>query len=256
MRIILGLSICLLTFAANSAPEIKGNPEDLRSYFHPEEKIISIRDKAEETAYTDQAVVDLVVKTEDKLLAKAINLNSELRNTIRKELISSDLDGQSIKNSKFSSSPQYGWFGSKPSSFEVMNRVSVTIDSEKHLEILAKIADRYDEVTLSGTIFKHSKKEEFEKKVKQMALEKVLAKKSFYEKSLGIKLIPISFTESDIGFQATRGADMFEDEIVVTGIRASKEDSYSRKRKATSYNSDSFDEVKYHAVITVEFQVE
>ena len=254
MNKITGIILFLCVGMANSSPEIKGNPDELRSYFHPEEKTLSIRDEAVETAYTDQAIVNLVVKTEDKLLSKSMNINSKLRSKITKILIQEGIEESNIKNSKFSSSPQYGWFGSKPDSYEVMNRVAIKIKTEKQLEAIAFVADNHSEITLSGTTFEHSKKSNFEQLVKEKALKKVLEKKQFYEKSLGVKLVPVSFSESDVDFNATHGANLLEEEVVVTGIRASK-DSYSKKRDYAPRRENSFDEVKYRAVVTVEFKV-
>ncbi|VUD64996.1 hypothetical protein TDB9533_03453 [Thalassocella blandensis] len=258
MKALPGIFYIVLIFATqwvHASPEIKGNPEDLRAYFHPTDKTIFIKDEAEETAYTDVAIINLIVKTEHKELAKAIQSNAVLRQKIATELTTNGVLENHIKNSKFSSSPQYGWFGSKPTSYEVLNRVAVTISNEKQLEHIASIADRHEEISLSGTSFKHSKKLEFEQQVKKNALEKVLKKKAFYEKSLGVKLSPISFSESDVDFAATQGANRFEEEIIVTGVRESKDSAYSKRRASSSSQESSFDEVKYRAVITVEFKV-
>lgn len=254
MEKIIGTIVLLCAGFVHASPEIKGNPDELRSYFYPKEKTLVIRDEAIETSYTDQAIVNLVVKTEDELLSKSIGLNSEIRKKITAIFIQAGIDESDIKNSKFSSSPQYGWFGSKPDSFEVMNRVAIKITTEKQLEAIALVADNNTEITLSGTEFEHSKKLEFEKLVKEKALNKVLEKKAFYEKSLGVKLVPVSFSESDVEFNATRGANLLEEELVVTGIRASK-GSYSKKREYDPGRQSSFDEVKYRAVVSVEFKV-
>ncbi len=172
--ILLAISVC-----ANSSPEIKGNPDELRSYFHPKEKTLIISDKAEETAYTDEAIVNLVVKTEDKLLSKSMRKNSELRQKITTILSSKGINESNIKNSKFSSSPQYGWFGRKPDSYEVMNRVAIKISTEKHMEDIAEISDNHAEITLSGTTFNHTQKNEYEQMVKKEALDRVLIKRNF-----------------------------------------------------------------------------
>jgi hypothetical protein len=254
MKKCLGI-ILIVLFSGNiyASPEIKGNPEELQSYFHPTEKTISIRGEAEETAYTDIAIVNLVVRTKDKLLSKAISLNSELRNKIRGELVKSGVDDSLIKNSKFSSSPQYGWFGSEPDSYEVLNRVAIKISTGNQLESIAYLADSYNEVTLSGTTFEHSKKMEFEKIVKEKALNKILEKKKFYENSLGIRLTAVSFSESEVGSNGTQGANYLK-KVVVTGAGSSK-GNYSQKPAYSSVGENSFDEIKYRSVVTVEFKV-
>jgi len=254
MKYIIGIILVVITNYATSSPEIKGDPEELRSYFHPENKTLSIEANAEKTAYTDEAIVNLVVKTENKLLSKAIKENSAIRENVIEQLTSKGVDIANIKNSKFSSSPQYGWFGSTPDSYEVINRVAIKIKDSNQLELIAEIADANAAINFSGTTFEHSEKEAFEKLVKKMALEKVLEKKRFYEQSLGMKLTAVSFAESRVGFNATDGADLLVEEITVMGMRKSKGDSYSRAQEPPQ-RSNSFDEVKYSATVTVEFKV-
>ncbi len=255
MRILMSFFIVFFSSFTLASPELKGNPEELQSYFHPKEKTLFIRDEAEETAYSDEAMVNLVVKTENALLSKAINENAKLRRKIKTLLEKDGIASADIKNSKFSSSPQYGWFGSEPDSYEVMNRVAIKITNEKQLEAIAIVADNHKEVSLSGTTFKHSKKADFESMVKEKALQKVLDKKRFYEQSLGIKLTPVSFSESDIGFHPTQGANLLEDEFMMTAKRRSEKSSYSRSADMAPRAPNSFDEVKYRAVMTVEFKV-
>ena len=82
----------------------------------------------------------------------------------------------------------------------------------------------------------------------------MLKKKAFYEQSLGVKLTPVSFAESNVGFDATRGAGLLE-EVIVLGARRSKADSYSKKRDYAPNRERSFDELNYRAVITVAFRI-
>lgn len=255
MRHIIGIVLFVIANYSFASPEIKGNPEELRSYFHPENRTLSIQGHAEKTAYTDEAVVNLVVKTENKLLSKAIKENSAIREQVIEQLSGKGFDKADIKNSKFSSSPQYGWFGSEPQSYEVVNRVAIKIADSRQLELIAEIADTNTAINFSGTTFEHSEKEAFEKLVKKLALEKVLEKKRFYEQSLGIKLTAVSFAESSVGFNATDGANMLVEEIVVMGMRGSKGDSYSKISAPSAPRSNTFDELEYSATVTVEFKV-
>jgi hypothetical protein len=135
-----------------------------------------------------------------------------------------------------------------------MNRIAIEINAENQLQIIAEIADQHDEVKLSGTTFKHSKKEEFNQKVKQKALDKVLAKKAYYEQALGIKLTPISFNESNVHFQATAGANVLGRAMM---DEVQQDLNYASKRAAPiKPTSNSFDEVKYHGNIAVQFKVQ
>ncbi len=252
LRIILLFTLTLVSGLLKAQPEIKGSPEELRGFLHPQDNIVTIRAEAEEKAYSDKAIISLIVTTEDKLLSSAISQNSRLREQITQSFISFGINAQDVNSSKFSSSPQFGWFGDTPKSYKVVNRVAVTITSEAHLEQIAVVADQHTEVELTDTAFEHTKKDEFNRKVKAKALEKVLEQKAFYEKSLNIKLKPIGIRKSDVRQRATRGADVLQEMIVVNSIRA--KGSYSSEPKPS--RSDSFDEVNYQADLTVDFKIE
>jgi len=117
-------SLLLLTYSgfAIAALEVQGTPAELRSIIYPTERIVNITEQVEETAYSDTAVVNLVVTTEDKLMAQSIANNTAQRAAITKQLTEGGITSENIKSSKFSTSPQYGWFGKKPSSYKVINR--------------------------------------------------------------------------------------------------------------------------------------
>jgi uncharacterized protein YggE len=155
---------------------------------------------------------------------------------------------KNIKNSKFSTSPDYGWFGKKPDSYKVANTVTVLIDDEIGLQSIAKIVDTYDEVTLLSTQYKHSEKELYKQKVKEKALNKVLKQKEFYAKSLGLNLKAISFTDQT----AFLNDDI--ERIEVTGSRVKRSDYSSVKSKEQAQTS--FEKVTYSSNVTVRFIVE
>lgn len=256
-RIIITSLLLVCSTLAIAKPELKGNPDDLRKFLHPKDKVVSIFAESEETAYSDKAIISLVITTEDKLLSQSLSKNSALREQITKQLVKSGIEQESIKSSKFSTSPQYGWFGKKPSSYKVVNRMAISILEESQLQEIAVVADENSEVELSDTAFEHTKKEEIENKVKEKALSKVMKQKEFYEESLGIKLIPVGFRKGSQGHTATRGAMVLE-EIVVTAQKRSSSlrDSSARITAYDSGAESSFDEVQYEAGIYVDFKIE
>jgi len=252
-RIFLIVSLGLMSGYAFSEPELKGSPQDLKGFLYPSENIVTINEEAEEKAYSDKAIVSLVITTESKLLSQSISDNSKLRENITRALMKSGINADSIKSSKFSSSPEYGWFGNKPSTYKVVNRMAISITEESYLKEIAVVADEHKEVELSDTAFEHTKKDEYNEKVKAKALAKVIKQKKFYEQSLGLKLSPIGIRDSSIRQRGTRGAMMLE-EVVVTGVMQ-KKDSYSSAKQQRS-QSPSFDEVKYEANLSVDFKIE
>jgi len=249
------LVLSLLTPICLAQPELKGNPIELRQFLS-KEQIVTLSAQAEERAYSDQAIIGLIVTTEKKLLSDSITSNRTLREILTQDLIKAGIEKEKIKSSKFSSSPQYGWFGKNPTSFEVVNRLSITINEEKHLEIIAKLTDQYEQIVLGNTEFKHSEEEKYRQLVKEKALQKILKQKELYESRLDVSLTTVGFSDSQIYAQPTRGASVIE-EIVVAGTRRSQSDSYVSSVKQRSVKgTTSFDEVKYQANISVRFKID
>ena len=256
-RIIVSSLLIVCSTIAFAKPELKGNPDDLRTFLHPKDKVVSIFAEAEEKAYSDKAIISLVVTTEDKLLSQSLSKNSVLREQITKQLANSGIEQENVKSSKFSTSPQYGWFGEKPNSYKVVNRMAISILEENQLQEIAAVADENDEVELSDTTFEHTKKEEVENKVKEKALAKVMKQKKFYEENLGVKLTPVGFRKANQGHTATRGALILEEVVVTAQKRSSSlRDSPARITAYDSGAESSFDEVQYKSGIYVDFKIE
>ncbi|GGI86367.1 SIMPL domain-containing protein [Shewanella gelidii] len=228
--------------------ELKGSPDELRRFLHPEVKTISMTQDAEIVAFKDQAVISLLVTTEDDKLAVSLQKNSKIRASISSALEAQNIPLSRIKNSKFSTSPDYGWFGKNPDSYKVTNTVTVRINNESGMQSIAKIVDSYDEVSLVDTQYEHSEKEAFTQKVKEKALNKVLAQKAFYSKTLGINLKAVSFSD-----HATAVNEEIE-RIQVTGSRMDK--SYSSSKHSHEPMHASFEKVTYSANVTVTFIAE
>ena len=255
MRYVFILCGLILASATTMAePEIKGSPNELKQFLHPRGNVVTLFGHAEKKAYSDQAIISLVVTTEEKQLSKAIANNQTLRQQLTKKLKASGINASAIKSSKFSSSPQYGWFGKKPASFKVVNRVAVTISEERHMTAVASIADQHREIELSDTSFEHSKKDEMNLTVKKMALDKIKSQKAFYEKSLGVSLSTVGIRDSNIRQQATRGARMLK-QAMVAQPEAMMYDSAPMAASRPAPSTPSFDEVKYEANLSVDFKI-
>ncbi|BBM00130.1 SIMPL domain-containing protein [Microbulbifer sp. GL-2] len=231
--------------------ELKGSPEELKKYLKPDVSTVRIVGSAEESAYADIANANLIVKTESKSFSNAIGLNVRLREKIVSAFVQAGVDPNDIKTSKFSTSPQYGWFGKEPSSYEVINRMSISVTSEKLLQEIAKAADQYQEVTFSSTTFEHSEKEHFEELVLSAAIDDALTQKKYYEKKLGLKLKPVDFQHGSVVQDPTEGSLMLEEVVVTAQRMPAKYSSSARVREVVP----TFDEVGYEADVTVIFEI-
>jgi len=251
-RVVLG-SLFTLAFQIQAAPELKGRPDELKSFLYPTKQIVTIRSSAKEKAYSDKAIISVLITTEEDKLADSVKKNGELRANIFQSLLESGIKKEDINTSKFSTSPQYGWFGKEPDSYEVVNRMAINIFNEKQLSAIATISDNNKEVTLSDTEFEHTSKAKLEEKVKKNALAKVMSQKIFYEKTLDLKLKPVAFRDFDVVQSGSRGAQALEQRITITGSRIKLSDVKSKSPPVMTVQS--FDEVEYSATISVDFEI-
>jgi len=243
--------LLMLPLVVMAKPELKGSPDELRNFLYPSEKVVSLRATAEEKAYADQAIITLVVTTEEKNLSDAMSSNSKIRADIVRSLVASGINESDIKSAKFSTSPQYGWFGKKPDAYKAVNRMSVTITTEKQLLAVAKVSDDKEAVELASTKYEHTKKSDYQQKVKQKALDKIMKEKDFYEKSLGVSLKTIGIRDVNFSQRPTRAAMQVE-EVVVTARKSSSSMAYD----SAPPRPTSFDEVTYEAQLFIDFSID
>lgn len=248
--------LCLIAATtAYAQPELKGSPNELRQFLYPADNIVSIRASAEERAYSDVAVVSLTVTTKHQQLSQAIAANQQLRETVEQALQAAGVKAKFIKSSRFSSSPEYGWFGKKPSSFSVVNRIAVRIDETELLTAVAKLSDQYPELELSDMAFEHSKKSLFEKQVKAKAMKKILDQKAVYEQTLGVKLLPVAVRDGAIRQRASQGAAALQRRVAGNAYESAKK-ALVQTLSVPEAQPSSFDEVVYEANLAVDFKLQ
>lgn len=236
--------LSLAAIASAADPELRGTPGELSDYLRSDSRFVTLTDNATEKALTDRAILELAVTTENRSLAAALDANRTLRAGIMAALQQAGIPAASIRTSEFSTSPDYGFFSSKASSFKVANAVSVTVTNEDQFRAAAGLVDRYKEVQLTGTSFEHSAKDKTVERVRKAALDKVMASRRFFEGELGLKLRPVSFNSSgNDGVSAT-------EEIVVTARNKSVPLAVS----ALSV-PEGFEEIEYRATVSVTFEV-
>lgn len=243
--------VCLTITPLVNAAELSGTPEELRSYLKAETRTVTLNESATEVAYTDLAKITLVVSTEAKDLALAMKDNNELRDAIRLRLSDLGVKADDIQSSKYSASPQYGWFGKKPAKYNVVNSLIVTVDSDELFRGVAGIADANDDVAFAGVAFEHSKKAEFEDKVRDKALQAVMRNKDYFAAQLGLTLRPVQFGFSAVDSRPPRADFAVLEEIVVTAQRQ----SVGSKAGPVRASAPSFNEVTYRVSVSVTFAI-
>lgn len=238
----------MLVGQAALAAELSGTPEELRRYLRTETRTVTIQEQATEFAYSDTAKITLMFSSEAKELAEAMRLNNELRDRVIAELVASGISADKINSSKYSASPQFGWFGDKPNKFEVVNNIVITVDAEDKFRRVAEMADSDDDIQFAGAKFEHSKKEETEDKVRDKALQSVMKSKRYFEKELGLELTPVQFHFSDVFAQQPKRDFAMVEEMVVSAPKALRAPAPAR--------APSYDEIEYHVSVSVTFEIQ
>jgi len=170
-----------------------------------------------------------------------------VRSKITKALGEAGISSDKITPSKFSSTPRYGFFSKRPSSYEVTNLIKITIAGEKDFQEIARLVDGYKQVEYDGIVFERSDKDELEKKALEQACDDVLKKKAIYESKFAVKLIPKTFSEGAV-FET--GDTTVEYERAGYGLRAGlRQARYS----AVEAPSTSFGEIMFRGQISVEY---
>jgi len=252
------LALTIFSLQAIGA-ELRGTPEELRQYVLPQKNRVTLQTKVEKTTYADRAIVNLLITTEDDKLSLALTKSNKIKTDIRSKMQAAGVKAGDINTSKFSSTPQYGWFGNEPDSYEIVARIAVKISTAEQFQQIASLVDQYKEVQLGSINYKHSEKDSVKRELRRQALQKIAQIKKDYEQALGVKLKAIRFSDSELGLQPTLGAQ--EAKMVVTGSRVKR--SRSTEKYAESMPAapqvdaaQSFDEVAYKLDMWVEYEVE
>lgn len=238
-----------------SAPTLSGTPDELRDLLglaQPARRVVSMHGHAEQTAYADRAIVAIVVTTENRTLAGALEVNATLRASLVATLRAAGIAGEMINTAKFSTSPQFGLFGSDPNSFQVSNRIDITVSDEQEFRAVGSVVDDYEEVRLTGTEFEHSDKKRVEDEVRREALEDAMSEREFFSHSLGLTLRPVSFRSGPVVVPVRAFADSQPiEEIMVTAQRRANAPVSSQAPSASA----GFDKIIYRADVEIDFEV-
>jgi uncharacterized protein len=200
---------------ARAEVELKGTPSELGRYLRPERQMLTLVGHAREVVQADVGKVVITVKTQAKDLAGALGANTERRAQIAQALQREGIDAKNIRSERFSSSPNFGWFGKQPASFEVTNRIEVKITDDRQLTAVARLSEPSGEVSVSDVTFEVTDQEKRIEKLRLQAFDDAVAKKASYESRLGVLLKPTAFRYSSSAPGAGSDSGSLE-EIIVT----------------------------------------
>ncbi len=217
------LTLVLFSFfsvVASAEPELTGTPSELEPFLNGIPKIVTFTATAKQQMAMSKAIVRLAVETESKELAVALQENLELRSFIKAELNKAGIPKSNIKESKFSSTPEYGFFDERPKSYKVENILAVEISDETQMIAVAALSDKLGQVQYLASKAKAEDKPSVKHALLEQAIQLAQDKAELFKSKLGLQLQAIEFQE------------LPTEQIVVTGHRSLREKSGS-----TSYFS-------------------
>ncbi len=178
----------LAVSTAHAEPELKGTPPELTQYLINEKKVMTLTADGEVRVQADKAVATLQVKNKDATFAGALRNNRALRDKLKQRLIEAKIAEGDITFAKFSSVPSYGFFGDKPSSYEISNEVTVTVRNDDEVTAIALAVDAMKEVSFGGIEFQDSQKKKNETQATDLALQELKSRQTQFEKNLNLNL--------------------------------------------------------------------
>lgn len=248
---IVGLALSLVRVGWAAEPELRGAPADLQRYLKPAPRTVVLAGHAKQTVQSDVGHVTVVVKTQARDLPGALKANAERRAAISRALVQTGFDAKAIRAEQFSSSPQFGFFGKTPASYEVVNRLIVDVTDDTQLIRVSEAAAASPESSVGTIDFEYTKQAELRERVRHLAFDDALARKGFYEQRLGATLKPVAFQFSDRSARGVQAQGMALEEVQVTGARRGVS-NYSPPADAVP----SFDEQVYEVSVDVTFELE
>ncbi len=230
-----------ISSVVSAAPQIAGTVSELRDYLDGVTEVVSIEGSAISKVSSDKAVIKLLISTEAPALAQALMDNSKLRKRIRSQLLNAGVEDRNIRDYKFSSTPEYGFFGDEPKSYKVDNILSVEVISEEQMVKVASISDKERNIRYVSSNPEVDDSEKIRADLLKKALSNAKAKASLYESELGVKLKVISFSESS--FSTLDAQEM--------PMRRDKQAIYS----SAATSNTQFGESRFVMAVTVKYRV-
>lgn len=241
----------MLSASVSADPELRGSPEELARYLNDVEKTITLHGISKVEVKADLAIVKIRVTVEDTSLQSALKKNQTTESAIIKSLQKSGISADRIMTSAFSSVPEYGFLGKKAKGYKINNVIKIKVEGNSDLLEIARQVDTYKEVEYVGMDFEHSEKEKLENSAIEKACDRLIAKKSMYEKKFDVKLVLETFAD---GLTSTSGVTIeTPDEY---GRAAPGRRGLLSKGKSVSYGSTGFGEIVISGHISAIYKME
>lgn len=186
--ILITLSTVLLGSRLN-ALTIEGTPEEVASFVDTDRRDrVTIVGTHTERFPIEKADVTLIIRTKREKLADALFNNQRIENKVRSTLKESGIEDEAIVSENFGSTPEYGWFSDKAKSYEVTNKIKITVSNNGQFMEVAKLVDAIEELAYVNVQPAGEIEENKKNPVVTASFADLAEKKALYEEQLEIKL--------------------------------------------------------------------
>jgi len=187
---LIAAAIFLTSGAVFAEPELKGAPNELKTYLAGLPGTVQIIGESEIKMTADRAIVSLRIDNENKSLAEALKLNQAIRTKLAAFLKEQGIGADRIRPAPFSSTQKTKIFSDKVKSHKVSTLVKITTHNEQEFQAVTRSVDQFEEVTYVRSEFERSDKEALKTKASEKACDDAERQKRAYEEKLGVKLVP------------------------------------------------------------------
>jgi uncharacterized protein YggE len=143
--------------------------------------------EAELVVPTKDISVSIRITTKSELLKPALEKNITIRKEIVTELVKGGVPVDNFSGNGESTIPYMNRFSSKTTQYTIVKDLSIKLNSENELLIVAGIVDKYSEIAFTNTTYSESNKDSIETEVLLKALGNGKEKIDLIEKSTGLK---------------------------------------------------------------------
>lgn len=254
---LVAVAILVTSVTVFAEPEIKGSPNELKSYLVGLPGAVQIVGEGEVKVTADQAIISLRIDSEHKSLAEASKQNQGVRTKLAAFLKEQGIGADRIQPAPFSSTQKTKMFSDKVKSHKVSTLVKVTTHNEQEFQAVTKSVDQFEEVTYVQSEFERSDKDALKTKATEKACDDAERQKRIYEEKLNVKLVTKNIMDQKqvAAPILQRAYAQSEGGQLTAGLRAMGDASPFIKA-AASEEETPFGELVFTARVLVEYSVE
>lgn len=197
LRLVLLAALSSGTLGAQQI-KLEGNVEQLRSFLNRDSgPVVWFSGTGKHRVQTDQVRIWVVVITEAKTLAAAMEDNAKSRGELTLALAAKGISGSNVAYTPFGFTTESGLLSKKIRNYQLSSRLRITVTNESQFSATLRLMEsRADEWEYVAHESRDSRQAQNEEKTMELAMKDIERQRDFYGERLNLKLTPHSFGDS------------------------------------------------------------